>query len=241
MPHGIRAVTLDMWNTLVHPRNYLEFRLPHLKSFLKANGVELEEARLLEVYQAGFRHSTEIHKVEGRRHVGVDEIVNHTIELVGLDGKCDYSPIVTLYEEAVLNDPPKLKEGTIETLEWLRGKVKIGLISDSGSSPGRVMRRILQDYGVLGYFDVTIFSDEVGLCKPYEVMFKTALDGLNVEPEEALHVGDLIKHDILGAKRVGMRTAWFKTGNDDHPTDIVPDFIITRLPELIKIVEGLSR
>lgn len=230
-----------MWNTLVRPRNYLEFRLPYLRSFLKANGVELEETKLLEVYQAGFRHSTEIHKVEGRRHVGVDEIVNHTVELVGLHGKCDYSPIVKQYEEAVLNDPPKLKEGARETLEWLGSRVKVGLISDSGSSPGRVMRRILEDYGVLRHFDVTVFSDEVGLCKPYEVMFNTALDSMKVKPEETLHVGDLIKHDILGAKNVGMRTAWFKTGSDDHPLDIIPDFIITRLPELVKIVEELSK
>jgi putative hydrolase of the HAD superfamily len=101
------------------------------------------------------------------------------------------------------------------------------------------MRRILEDYGVLRYFDMTVFSDEIGLCKPHEVMFRTALEYLNVEPWEALHVGDLINHDVFGAKRIGMRTAWFKTGSEEHPADVVPDFIITRLPDLVKIVERL--
>jgi putative hydrolase of the HAD superfamily len=234
---GIRAVTFDLWNTLVQPRNYGEFRLPQLRAFLKANGVELEEARLLEVYQAGFRHSVEVHRVAGRRHVDVDEIVSHTMELVGLGGMCDYSPIVKQYEEAVLNDPPKLKEGAKETLEALRGVVKIGLISDSGSSPGHVMRRILSDYDVLRYFDVAVFSDEVGLCKPNEEMFRAALDVLKVRPEETLHVGDLIKNDVVGAKRFGMRTVWLKTVDEDYLAETTPDFIITRISEIVEIIK----
>jgi putative hydrolase of the HAD superfamily len=239
--HGIRAVTFDLWNTLVQPRNYGEFRLPQLKAFLNANGVELEESKLQEVYQAGFRHSTEVHRVAGRRHVDVNEIVNHTIELVGLGGKCDFGPIVKQYEEAVLNDPPKLKDGARETLESLSGRVKIGLISDSGTSPGRVMRRILGDYDVLKYFDVTVFSDEVGLCKPNEAMFKSALNELQVNPEEALHVGDLIKNDIIGAKKVGMRTAWLKTTDEIYDSDVAPDYIIMGLREVVRIVKDLSR
>ena len=238
--NGIRAVTFDLWNTLVQPRSYGEFRLPHLRAFLKANGVELEEAKLLEVYQAGFRHSTEVHRVNGRRHVDVNEIVNHTIELVGLGGRCDYEPIVKYYEEAVLSDPPKLNDGARETLESLKGIVKIGLISDSGTSPGRFMRRILDDYDVLRYFDVTVFSDEVGFCKPNEVIFSVALDGLKVRPEEALHVGDLIKNDVLGAKRAGMRTAWLKRVDEGYTSEAAPDFIIGGLLEVVAIVKDLS-
>jgi putative hydrolase of the HAD superfamily len=239
--YGIRAVTFDLWGTLVQPRSYREFRLPLLRAFLQANGVELEEAKLVEVYQAGFSHSTEVHRATGRRHVDVNEIVNHTIELVGLGGKCDYGLIVKYYEEAVLNDPPKLNEGALETLESLSGRVKIGLISDSGTSPGRVMRRVLDDYDVLRYFDVTVFSDEVGFCKPNEIMFRAALDGLKAMPEETLHVGDLIKNDVLGAKRAGMRTAWLKTVDESYPSEAAPDFIIGGLLEVVAIVKDLSR
>jgi FMN phosphatase YigB (HAD superfamily) len=75
----------------------------------------------------------------------------------------------------------------------------MGLISDCSTSPDRVTRQILSKYDVLKYL-VTVFSDEVGLCKPNEVIFRTALDGLKVRPEEVLHVGALIKNDVLGAK-----------------------------------------
>jgi len=238
MGNLIRAVTFDLWNTLVHNRNYGEFRLPRLREFLNRNGVELDDARLQEVYQAGFRYSSELYRGSGRRHVMTDEIVGHVMEQVGLRDRCDWTPVVEAYEEAALNDPPKLKEGARETLEALHDKVRIGLISDTGTSPGRVVRRILSEYGVLDYFDVTVFSDEVGYCKPNDVVFKVALEALGVEPGEALHVGDLVKSDIVGAKRAGMRTAWLKTGDQEYAPEDAPDYVITNLTELTGIVEA---
>lgn len=238
MGHRIRAVTFDLWNTLVYNRNYGEFRLPALREFLRRNGVELDDARLLEVYQAGFRHNSDTHNDTGRRHVRTEEIVGHVMEQVGLKDRCDWTPMVDTYEEAVLSDPPKLKEGTRETLEALHGRVRIGLISDTGTSPGRVIRRILDGYGVLHYFYVTVFSDEVGYCKPNEVVFRTALEALGVEPEEAIHVGDLVKSDIVGAKRTGMRTVWLKTGEQEYVPGDAPDYVITSLTELIGIIEA---
>jgi putative hydrolase of the HAD superfamily len=236
MGNLIRAVTFDLWNTLVHNRNYGEFRLPALREFLRRNGVELDDSRLLEVYQAGFRYSSDIHRETGRRHVRTDEIVGHVMKQVGLRDRCDWTPVVDAYEEAVLGDPPKLREDARETLEALHGRVRIGLISDTGTSPGRVIRRILDGYGVLHYFDVTVFSDEVGYCKPNDIVFRNALEVLGVEPGEALHVGDLVKSDIVGAKRVGMRTAWLKTGEQEYAPGDAPDYVITSLTELIGIV-----
>ncbi len=238
MNHRIRAVTFDLWNTLVQNRNYGEFRLPKLREFLSRNGVELDDTRLLEVYQAGFRYSSELHRGSGRRHVMTDEIVGHVLDQVGLRDRCDWTPLVDAYEEAVLNDPPKLKEGARETLEVLHGRVRIGLISDTGTSPGRVVRRILSEYGVLDYFDVTVFSDEVGYCKPNDVVFRVALEALDMEPSEALHVGDLVKNDVVGAKRVGMRTAWLRTVDQEYSPEEAPDYIISSLTEVIGIVEA---
>jgi HAD superfamily hydrolase (TIGR01549 family) len=238
MGNLIRAVTFDLWNTLVQNRNYGEFRLPKLREFLSRNGVELDDTRLLEVYQTGFRYSSELHRGSGRRHVTTGEIVGHVMDQVGLRDRCDWTPLVDAYEEAILSDPPKLRGDARETLEALHGRVRIGLISDTGTSPGRVVRRILGGYGVLDYFDVTVFSDEVGYCKPNEVVFSVALEALGVEPGEALHVGDLVKNDMVGAKRAGMRTAWLRTVDQEYPPEDAPDYIISGLKEVIGIVEA---
>src|SRR4030042_2051491 len=125
----IRAVTFDLWNTLVHNRNYGECRLPSLRECLRANGVELDDTRLLEVYQAGFRYSSELHRASGRRHVMTDEIVGHVMDQVGLRDRCDWTPLVAAYEEAILGDPPKLREGDRETLEASRGRGRMGRMS----------------------------------------------------------------------------------------------------------------
>jgi len=234
----IRAVTFDLWNTLVQNRNYGELRLPALREYLCRHGVELDAARLMEVYQSGFRYGSELQRSAGRRHVRTEEIVGHVVEQAGLGEGLDWAQLVCAYEEAALRDPPELRDGARDTLEALRGRVRMGLISDTGTSPGRVVRRILSDHGVLKYFDVTVFSDEVGHCKPNEVVFRAALDALEVEPWEALHVGDLVKYDVVGAKRAGMRTAWLKTVEQEYAPEDAPDHVITSLVELIGIVEA---
>lgn len=234
----IEAVTFDLWNTLVEARNYGEYRLPALRRFLEENGVTLGEEELREVYLSGFRHSSEVHRATGRRHVRTEEIVGHVMEQVGLHDSCDWSPVVKAYEEAVLRDPPRLMEGVHETLSALEGRVKMGIVSDTGTSPGRVIRVILENYGVLRYFKALAFSDEVGWCKPNEVIFREALLGLGALPRVAVHVGDLVRSDIVGAKRAGMRAAWLRTEGQEHSELDAPDYIITHLTEVIGIVES---
>jgi FMN phosphatase YigB (HAD superfamily) len=46
---------------------------------------------------------------------------------------------------------------------------------------------------------------------------------------------------VLGAKRVGMHTAWLKTVDEGYPAEAAPDFVITGLLEVVKIVESFSK
>jgi FMN phosphatase YigB (HAD superfamily) len=52
-------------------------------------------------------------------------------------------------------------------------------------------------------------------------MFRTALDALGIDPTDALHIGDLRRTDVAGARALGMRTVRIKDVYDD-PTDL-PD------------------
>lgn len=226
----IEAVTLDLWDTLVYTRNYGEFRLPALNRLLMVNGVFLDENELNEAYMAGWRHSSHIIRTEGNRHVQTTEIVDRVLSEVGLVDPPNRDEIVRMYEEAVLMDPPRLKEGVTETLAALHDGYRLGLVSVTGVSAGRLMRGILEKQGVLRYFEALAFSDEVGYVKPDPRLFMAALEELGVEPRKAVHVGDSVKSDVLGARNTGMKTVWLKTRDQTMVAE--PDRIITRLTQL---------
>jgi len=231
----IEAVTFDLWGTLFYTRNYGEFRLPALNRLLMVNDVYLDEDELNEAYMAGWRHSSHVIRTEGNRHVQTAEIVDRVLSEVGLVDPPNRDEIVRMYEEAVLMDPPRLKEGATETLAALHGMYRLGLVSVTGVSAGRLMRGILEKQGALGCFEALAFSDEVGYVKPDPRLFMAALDELGVEPGDAVHVGDSVKSDVLGAKNAGMKTVWLKTR--DQAMVATPDRIITRFTQLPETLE----
>ena len=90
---------------------------------------------------------------------------------------------------------------THDALARLRAAgLRLGVVSNSD---GRV-EEALEAAGLRRYFDVVIDSALVGVEKPDPAIFRTALEVLDVRPEEALHVGDLYEVDVLGARAAGL-------------------------------------
>jgi putative hydrolase of the HAD superfamily len=236
----IEAVTFDLWDTLVYNRNYGEYRLPELKRILQTCGLALTDDEVNEAYMSGFRHSSRVIPAEGYRHVETREIVDKVLETIGYSSAETRDLLVKVYEEAILSDPPNLKEGVFEALDYVRDRYKIGLISVTGVSPGRIVREILRDHGILHYFDVLTFSDEVKLVKPNPRLFTACLNELNVRPENAVHVGDSYKSDVIGAIDAGMRTIWVKTREQEQKPGYVADFILDSLFELLDALRALG-
>ena len=111
------------------------------------------------------------------------------------------------------------------------------LVSNTGRTPGVVLRRILDRYGLLPYFEAFAYSDEVGFRKPDARIFSRTLETLGVEPARALHVGDNPHADVLGAQALGMRAAHYAiTGHTPSP---VADVVVENLAELPRCVDRL--
>jgi len=207
------AVTFDLWNTLVHNRNYGEFRLPALKRILAGHGYVFDDEVVEGAYLGGFRHSSEVIKTENHRHVEIDEIVGEVLRLLDVDDVSVFSELVPMYERAVLSDPPGLKEGVFEALDY---------------------------DGILNYFEVLSFSDEVKWVKPSVRLFQSAIEALGVAPEDIVHIGDSMKGDVVGAKRSGMRVIWVKTNEQPYVEGYEPDGVITSLLELPDALRSLE-
>lgn len=235
----IKAVTFDLWNTLLENKDFTEPRINSLKRDLEVEGLILPDGELLRAYEAAseyYRRGWE----QNHTHLNVERRIEHILAGLGIQFTADLTRSVTgSFMNAYTVDPPALKEGLKETLEALKGEYKMGIISDTGVTPGSIIRDHLEGHSLLHYFTSTVFSDEVGYSKPDPRVFEKALNELEVRPEEAVHVGDLLRTDVAGAKGIGMKAVWVSETGDYPHGAYSPDFVIKRLPELVGALEKM--
>lgn len=113
------------------------------------------------------------------------------------------------YEQArfdALNRSFTLFDDVLPCLAALRERsVRLGVITNND---GPHQRRKLAMVGLGDVFDVVAISGEVGAGKPDAAIFTHACAALGVRPEEALHIGDRLDADALGAVGAGLRGVW---------------------------------
>jgi putative hydrolase of the HAD superfamily len=139
-------------------------------------------------------------------------------------------------------DPARrLASHTPALLETLRERgLKLGLVSNA-FDPGWLLHRDLEQMGLAGRLDFSVFSSEIGVRKPHRAIFERALTVLGVEPEKALFVGDRLYEDIRGAGELGMTTVqalWFRL--DENPDGLDPDHQAFTQMDVLNIVRRLS-
>jgi putative hydrolase of the HAD superfamily len=238
----MKAVTFDFWKTLFFEGSYEELRVIYLRNVMNDLGIKRSLEEIAEAYESTHDYVHRVWAEEGYRHVPARERVDLMLRKLGVTvPESLKEKIIEYFEETILERPPRLKEGARETLENLHEKFKLGIICDTGMTPGRVMRMILEDAGILRFFESTVFSDEVGFNKPHRLIFERALNELGVKPQEAIHVGDLHKTDIVGAKGIGMKAVWIR--QDKGESTIIgcrADYEIESLPELVEILEKIG-
>jgi putative hydrolase of the HAD superfamily len=82
----------------------------------------------------------------------------------------------------------------------LRGRVRLGLLSNAGAGG----TRRLEEIGVAPLFDDVVCSGDVGLAKPDEAIYRLAAERLGVPPAQCLFVDDMPRN-VAGARAAGMR------------------------------------
>ncbi len=143
-------------------------------------------------------------------------------------------------EHAAWEPARELGPASHALLESLRERgLKLGLVSNA-IDPGRLLHRDLAQMGIAQRIDFAVFSSEVGMRKPHALIFEQALAALEVEPADALFVGDRLYEDVRGAAEVGMRTVqalWFR--EDEHPDGGEPDFRARTPMDVLAAADGL--
>ena len=209
----LRALTVDLWNTLIcEPQQHdrASTRIAALHAALTAMGMPLDYATVQTAHTACGQQHAQL-QATGRDCSAAAHVA---LFLAALGPEFTHEDAFTpaqrqqlteTYGDAAINVPPMLMEGAVEVLAELRGMgLRLALISNTGRTPGRVLRLLMSEMGIADAFDTLIFSDEVGLAKPNPAIFDLALAALEVTTAETLHVGDDLVLDWYGAHQADM-------------------------------------
>lgn len=231
----IKAITFDFWYTLYksQPIN-MEERLRFLKEEIETKS---NLALTMEMVQSVVDIAREAWNrawITEKRTMGAREWLSIVLSELNVTlHPSDHARIELNIENTILDNMPTLVEEAKTVLPALAGRYPLAIISDTGLTPGRVLYQILEKDKLLDYFSYFTFSDQVGRSKPHPDNFLTTLQALGVRPPEAVHIGDLLRTDIAGAKQVGMRAVQYVGLNYDNASlNITPDAIIYSHTEL---------
>ncbi len=200
-----KAITFDFWGTLFTEgeafwERVMPARYEILLDALAEAGHPAEEAEVREAYRQAALAFEEAWRAG--EHMSTYERVARIFALLGAPHDPGLLALTArrLEESALLADLKPLPG--VEALRELARHYPLALVSDTGVTPGRILKEHLRRHG-LEVFGAYSFSDETGYVKPRPEAFLTALEALGVPPEEALHVGDLPQTDLKGAFGAG--------------------------------------
>jgi putative hydrolase of the HAD superfamily len=203
----LRAVTFDYWQTLVTERRGVmrELQLDRWVATLSRAGQPRSRDDLTAAFAANWEVFEERWRTNSGPYGASDSVafVSHQlgIDLTGGLRVELEDGFRVVGETAPLHPAP----GVEACLAGLRGAgIVLGIVCDVGLTASPILRRRLEGFGLLGYFDAWSFSDESGWFKPAAGAFEPALAGLGADPSEAAHVGDNERTDVAGAKALGM-------------------------------------
>ena len=247
----IRAVTFDLWDTMVHDdsdeakRSAAGLRSKrderrHLvwQALNEVEPIALEQVRLAyDVADAGFNL------------VWKENHINWTVEqrlrviLKGLGRSLPDAAMATLIERTGAMEveiSPDPIEGIDQALAALAERYKLAVVSDSIVTPGSGLRQILEKHGLKRHFTGFSFSDEVGHSKPHRSMFETAATQLGVSLEEIVHVGDRDHNDVKGPHAIGAKAILFTGSRPDDAESTTADAVCAHHRDLPAIVDRLA-
>ncbi|MBN2184781.1 MAG: HAD-IA family hydrolase [Candidatus Krumholzibacteriota bacterium] len=160
--------------------------------------------------------------------------------LVDLLGEVDYKALASAIvayrkaREAALVLYPHVNR---TLLALVKAGLKLAVISDAPRKEAWLRLCYLQLQHI---FDKVVAFEDSGEHKPSPAPFRMVLSELEVEPKEAIMVGDWPARDIVGASELGLTTVFARYG-DTFGTEVSgADYDIDDISSLIDIVEDIN-
>ena len=139
----------------------------------------------------------------------------------------------------MMPDVVGLDPKTEAMLERFRShRVAVGVVTNGGS---KTQWGKLRTTGVATLVQACVVSEDFGVWKPAPAIFRHALELIGGQAESTLFVGDNVEHDIIGAARMNMQTAWMSLDREWEVKFPYPDYIVNKVWEVEELVFRSNR
>lgn len=160
---------------------------------------------------------------------------SRTFETVGLPVEDDFLDYCVdfqfIYDHQLETFP-----GACEVLKELDQHFDLALITNGPTDP---QWRKINKFKLPRIMEVILVSGQLGIAKPDPRIFKVALDGLNVEPKEAVFVGNSLEHDHQGSMNAGIRFVWANHLGRELPEGWPePDHVVSSFEDIRELFLG---
>ena len=238
----LKLITIDCWNTIlinnpVWDRKIEDLLFSYCQTLNdKCAGKDIPAAFREE--ESNFSESLKDSAITISSHDRLQYFFDKLIITVSINDK---QRLVSSIDSLIHQPPPSLVKYAKNFLIKLRAtQTKVCLISNTGWFSSKAITAALKYHNIAHYFHDMIFSDVLGHAKPSKEIFKHALEVFDCQPSQALHIGDTVNTDVLGAHAVGYNVILF-TGISHSETNMcstfndlesVMEYIIERYGEL---------
>ena len=221
---SIKGVIFDLDNTLLDFMKMKEFAVKAaVKGMIEAGLMVDEEDSYTEIVRIYEEFGWENQKVFD---VFIEKQIGHVEHKYLAAGIVAYRRA----REANLMAYPNVNK-TLMALA--KSGIKLGVVSDA---PSREAWMRIYYLNLYHFFDVVITFDDSGERKPSEKPFKLCLDALDLDPDETIMVGDWPERDVVGAKNLGMKTAFARYGDTFGTVNSGADWDLNDIYQLFMII-----
>jgi putative hydrolase of the HAD superfamily len=230
--HRIRAITLDLDNTLWEIEPVIHRAEAALWSWLGENYPRIPEAfsaedvRVLREVTVEKRWKHKSHDFRFLRRKVLEILASeagYDLELV--------DPAFQVFDDA--RNAVDLFPDVLPDLERLSARFTVVAVTNGNAN--------LKTIGIRHLFHHVVTAVDAGAAKPARRIFDFAVHKAGVAPEEILHVGDHPETDIDGGRQAGLRTAWVNRKDAEWPDHLPePDVTVSTITEIREILEKAS-
>ena len=224
----IKAIIFDLDNTLLDFVKMKQFAVKAAITAMIEAGLDVDEKK---AYQDIF----DLYVNKGWENQQVfDDYLNQTVGKVS--NKILAAGIVSYRRarEATLLVYPNVNKTLIELIKM---GIQLSVVSDAPSREAWMRLYYLNLHHV---FDPVLTFDDTGVRKPSAKPFEMALDILQSTPDEVLMIGDWPERDVVGAKKIGMKTIFARYGDTFGTVDSGADWDVNDIYDLVNIVKELN-